>query len=122
MTDDIPVFTAVQEDATSFVMDWPVIEADRSREIRFKGTVFVLDGAGARIIDTPLAAPGDRTADEALSSIGWSRVEGWHLDSFGRRTSRVAAVEPPSSGRLPRQRSSATPLGSLAEEAAFHLS
>jgi hypothetical protein len=121
MTDEKPVFTAIQEDATSFVMDWPVIEADESHEIRFNGTIFVLDGAGARIIDTPLAAPSDHKADEALSRIGWSRVESWHLDSFGRRMSRVTAVGA-ATGKLPEQRTSSAHLGSLAEEASLHLS
>jgi hypothetical protein len=121
MTEQNPVFTAIQEDATSFVMDWPVIEPDESHEIHFKGTVFVLDGDGARIIDTPLATRGDRTADEALTSIGWSRTEGWHLDSFGRRMSRVAATAT-SPGQLPLQRASSARLGSLAEEASLHLS
>ena len=120
MTDRNPVFTAVQENATSFLMDWPVMEADESH---FEGTVFVLDETGSRISDTPLPAPGDRIADEALTRIGWSRVEGWHPDSFGRRTSRVAAAVRTSSVRqvvgLPEQRSR---LGSLAEEASLHLS
>ena len=49
-----PVFMAVQEDATSFCMDWPVFETEGSGESHFNGTVFVLDCAGSRIVDTPL--------------------------------------------------------------------
>jgi len=122
MSEQQLVFTAVQEDATSFVMDWPVIEADETSEFQFKGTVFVLDGAGVLISDTPLAAPSDRTADDALNSIGWSRIDGWHPDAFGRRTSTVTAIVRSSTARLPQQRSAPSGIGSLAEEASMHLS
>ena len=35
MNQQNPVFTAVQEVATSFCLDWPVFEADESRESHF---------------------------------------------------------------------------------------
>jgi len=121
MTQENPVFTAVQEDATSFCMDWPVFEADESRESHFKGTVFVLDAAGSRICDAPLEAPSNRSADEALNRVGWTRCGAWHRDSFGRNAARVIAVGASSSIRQPWEGSAPTGIGSLAEEAALHL-
>jgi hypothetical protein len=116
-----PVFTAVQEDATSFCMDWPVFESDLSRENQFKGTVFVLDSAGARIVDTPLESPHNHSADEALNRIGWTRCGAWHRDAFGRQIAKVIAIRTNSGLRLPVQRTSTERIGSLAEEAALHL-
>ena len=98
-----PAFTAVQEDATSFCMDWPVFESDLSRENQFKGTVFVLDSA------------------EALNRIGWTRCGAWHRDAFGRQIAKVIAVRANTGLRLPVQRTSTERIGSLAEEAALHL-
>ena len=121
MNQQNPVFTAVQEDATSFCMDWPVFEADESRESHFKGTVFVLDAAGSRIVDAPLEAPSNRSADEALNRIGWTRCGAWHRDSFGRHAARVIAVRSSSSIRQPWESSQSSGIGSLAEEAALHL-
>jgi hypothetical protein len=120
MKEENPVFTAVQEDATSFCMDWPVFEADESRENHFKGTVFVLDAGGSRICDAPLQAPSNRSADEALNRIGWTRCGAWHRDSFGRHAARVIAVGSSSSVRRPWDEPSVR-IGSLAEEAALHL-
>jgi len=120
MNEQNPVFTAVQEDATSFCMDWPVFEADESRESQFKGTVFVLDAAGARICDAPLEAPSNRSADEALNRVGWTRCGAWHRDSFGRNAARVIAVGASSSNR-PWERPAPARIVSLAEEAALHL-
>lgn len=119
MSGENPVFTAVQEDATSFCMDWPVFEADESRENHFQGTVFVLDANGSRICDAPLEAPSNRSADEALNRIGWTRCGAWHRDSFGRHAAKVIAVA--SSVRPPWERSAPVRIGSLAEEAALHL-
>lgn len=114
-------YTAVQEDATSFCMDWPVFEADGPRESHFQGTVFVLDCHGSRVGDTPLQAPRNRSADEALNRIGWARCGAWHRDNFGRQAARVVAVGSPATV-LPRQgHKSARHLGSLAEEASLHL-
>jgi hypothetical protein len=121
MNQQNPVFTAVQEDATSFCMDWPVFEADESRESHFKGTVFVLDATGSRICDAPLEAPSNRSADEALNRVGWTRCGAWHRDSFGRNAARVIAVGAASSTRPPWEGSASTGIGSLAEEAALHL-
>ena len=121
MNQQNPVFTAVQEDATSFCMDWPVFEADESRESHFKGTVFVLDAAGSRICDAPLEAPSNRSADEALNRVGWTRCGAWHRDSFGRNAARVIAVGASSPTRPPWEGSAPTRIGSLAEEAALHL-
>jgi hypothetical protein len=121
MNEDTSVFTAVQEDATSFCMDWPVFEADPTRDVRVNRTVFVLDGSGSRIGDAPLDAPGDHAADQALDRIGWMRCGGWHRDAFGRQTAQVLSVGATSAVRLPSQRSSAARIGSLAEEASLHL-
>ena len=100
-------------------MDWPVFEADESRESHFKGTVFVLDDSGSRICDAPLEAPSNRSADEALNRIGWTRCGAWHRDSFGRHAARVIAVG--SSVRPPWDGTDSVRIGSLAEEAALHL-
>jgi hypothetical protein len=121
MNEEHPVFTAVQEDATSFCMDWPVFEADESRESHFKGTVFVLDAGGSRICDAPLEAPSNRSGDAALNRIGWTRCGAWHRDSFGRHAARVIAVGSSSSVRPPWESSPSVRIGSLAEEAALHL-
>lgn len=113
------VFTAVQEDATAFCVDWPVFDADGSRGTD-SGTVFVLDVTGARICDAPLTAPHNRAADEALNRIGWTRCGAWHRDSFGRRAASVIAVgaAPPA---LPTWESPAVRIRSLADEAPLHL-
>lgn len=121
MNEENPVFTAVQEDATSFCMDWPVFEADRSRETHFTGRVFVLDCGGSRICDTPLEAPSDQAADEALNRIGWARCGGWHRDTFGRQAAKVIAVGAAIPLQSAWERSSSGRIGSLAEEAALHL-
>ena len=122
MSQENPMFTAVREDATSFCMDWPVFEAAvETSEIHFEGTVFVLDCDGCRIGDTPLAAPSDRAADEALNRIGWARRGGWHRDAFGRQSAKVIAVGAISVVRPGWEQSSADRIGSLAEEAALHL-
>ena len=92
MNEQRSAFTAVQEDATSFCMDWPVFEPAGQRAGRSAGTVFVLDGAGVRISDCPLTATNNRAADEALNLIGWTRSGAWHSDAFGRRAATVIAV------------------------------
>ena len=121
MNDRDPVFTAVQEDATSFCMDWPVFESDLSRENQFKGTVFVLDNGGARIVDAPLESPRNHCADEALNRIGWTRCGAWHRDAFGRQVAKVTKIRANAGARFPAQRTSGQGIGSLAEEAALHL-
>ena len=120
MTQEDPVFMAVQEDATSFCMDWPVFESENSTESLFNGTVFVLDCNGSRISDTPLHAPSNMSADEALNRIGWARCGAWHRDGFGRQTARVIAVAA-RSAVLPMQRSQVEPIESLVDEATLHL-
>jgi hypothetical protein len=121
MKEDHPVFTAVQEDATSFCMDWPVFGSDGTDDNQFHGTVFVLDYAEARICDAPLTTPSNRAADEALNRIGWTRCGAWHRDSFGRQSAKVIAVGASTSVSGPWERSTGPRLGSLAEEAALHL-
>lgn len=120
MNKDVAVFTAVQEDATSFCMDWPVFEPDGARAGQHAGQVFVLDGAGARMGDSPLTAVNNRSADEALNRIGWTRCGAWHLDGFGRRSASVIPVGAQTRGRRPLP---TTPIriGSLADEACLHL-
>ena len=120
MTDDGRAFTAVQEDATSFCMDWPVFEPGGTRGAQGGGSVFVLDSSGARMCDSPLTATNNRAADEALNRIGWTRCGAWHLDAFGRRSARVIAVHAPAPVRLPGQNPSIR-IESLADEACLHL-
>jgi|GEM_PF-1307638 len=112
------VFTAVQESATSFCMDWPVFEADPSHESGDRGAVFVLDLSGSAISDAPLDAPGDQAADAALQQLGWRRCDGWTRDDFGRPAAQVIALAAPT---LIPQQAAGGQLGSLAEEAALHL-
>lgn len=123
MSETGPVFTAVQEDATAFCMDWPVQTAG-SVDSSFNGTVFVLDRQGARVCDTRLPAACNRTADEALNRIGWTRCGAWHRDTFGRLAARVIAVGLTSGAESPASAGVSTSqvwIGSLAEEAALHL-
>src|SRR6478752_7600984 len=84
-----PVFTAVQEDATSFCMDWPVFENDLSRENQFKGTVFVLDSAGARIVDTPLESPHTHSAGRSRRSSRSEPTPGFGCPRSGRPASEL---------------------------------
>ena len=125
MSEAKPVFTAVQEDATSFCMDWPVL-TDSAGDNSFKGTVFVLAHDGSPVCDTRLQAPSNRSADEALNRIGWTRCGAWHRDDFGRLAARVIAVGASLSAGEPNpaasaDRSSSIRIGSLVEEAALHL-
>ena len=92
MSDTSLEFRAVQESATSFCMDWPVFEAWESREIRFDGTVFVLDSEGVKVSHSSWDSPSDESADDALVRIGWTRSGPWESDGFGRHTARVAAT------------------------------
>lgn len=116
-----PVFMAVQEDATSFCMDWPVFESDGTGDNHFRGMVFVLDCAGSRICDSPMEDHSNRSADEALNRIGWTRCGAWHRDTFGRQAAKVIALGASSPASEPWERSTGG-IGSLAEEAALHLS
>ena len=124
MTDQSPVFTAVQEDATSFCMDWPVFQGNGSSERQFRGAVFVLDCGGIRVSDTPMQAPNDDAADEALHEIGWVRCGNWQRDGFGRQSAPVMAVR--VQAPAPRGDSwddvRVERIGSLVDEAVFHLS
>ena len=86
MSDTSLEFRAVQESATSFCMDWPVFESRESREIRFDGTVFVLDSEGVKVSHSSWDSPSDESADDALARIGWTRSGPWESDGFGRRT------------------------------------
>jgi hypothetical protein len=76
MTDQSPVFTAVQEDATSFCMDWPVFQGNGSAERQFRGAVFVLDCGGIRVSDTPMTRRSTR-------SVGSAAAIGSATDSVG---------------------------------------
>ena len=116
-----PAFTAVQENPTSFCMDWPVFEADGTRDNHFQGTVFVLDCQGALVGDAPLPAPRNRSADEALNRIGWVRSGAWHRDGFGRQVAKVESVRVSSFPRQAGVMDHRGSLGTLAEEAALHL-
>jgi hypothetical protein len=121
MSEPGPVFTAVQEDATAFCMDWPV-QTESAIDSSFNGTVFVLDSQGCRVCDTRLQAASNRAADEALNRIGWTRCGAWHRDSFGRPAARVIAVGASAAADLADTGStSPARIGSLAEEAALHL-
>lgn len=124
MTDASPVFTAVQEDATSFCMDWPVFQGNGSAERQFRGAVYILDRGGIRVSDTPMQAPNDDAADEALQRIGWVRCGHWQRDGFGRQSAEVMAVRSPTP--TPRSDSwddvRAQRIGSLVDETVFHLS
>ncbi|HEY5839983.1 MAG TPA: hypothetical protein VIU87_00655 [Mycobacterium sp.] len=121
MSEPGPVFTAVQEDATAFCMDWPV-QTESAVDSSFNGTVFVLDSQGCRVCDTRLPAASNRAADEALNRIGWTRCGAWHRDSFGRLAARVIAVGAAAATETARADGpSRARIGSLAEEAALHL-
>jgi len=115
MSDTSLEFRAVQESATSFCMDWPVFESRESREIRFDGTVFVLDSEGVKVSHSSWDSPSDESADDALARIGWTRSGPWESDGFGRHTARVLAVAAREPIPLPPQ-----PTAPLAEEAALH--
>ena len=116
MIDTLTPFRAVQENATSFCMDWPVFESEESRQTHFNGTVFVLDATGKKVSHYDWSAPSDQAADEALGHIGWTRTSPWETDGFGRHSARVVAVAAREPITLPAQRT--VP---LAEEAALHL-
>lgn len=122
MSEPNPVFTAVQEDATSFCMDWPV-QADGHADTAFNGMVFVLDRQGSRVCDTRLLASSNRSADESLNRMGWTRCGAWHRDTFGRLAAKVIAVgaspAESSASVLPTQ-AQPVRIGSLAEEASLH--
>ena len=81
-------FRAVQESAASFCMDWPVFESWESREIRFDGTVFVLDSDGVKVSHSSWDSPSDESADDALVRIG----EAWGPLTIA--SSRRAGAEP----------------------------
>ena len=116
MIDTLTPFRAVQENATSFCMDWPVFESKEFGETQFNGTVFVLDATGNKVSHFDWSAPSDQAADEALGHIGWTRTGPWETDGFGRHSARVVAVAAREPIPLPAQRT--VP---LAEEAALHL-
>lgn len=122
MTEESPAFTAIQEDATSFCMDWPVFQTNGSAERQFRGAVFVLDCGGSRVSDTPMRAPNDEAADEALRRIGWTRCGSWQRDGFGRHSASVMAVPaaaPPRGDSWDAVR--ADRLGSLVDDTVLHL-
>lgn len=122
MTEASHVFTAVQEDATSFCMDWPVIQGNGSAERQFNGAVFVLDCGGIPVSDTPMQAPNDDAADEALQRIGWVRCGNWQRDGFGRQTAPVMAVRASTARGDTWDDVRANRIGSLVDETVFHLS
>ena len=115
MIDTLTPFRAVQENATSFCMDWPVFESDEVGETQFNGTVFVLDATGNKVSHYNWDAPSDQAADDALGHIGWRRAGPWEADGFGRHSAAVVAVAAREPIPLPAQRT--VP---LAEEAALH--
>ena len=118
------VYTAVQEDATSFCMDWPVVQGDSAQRdgVHGQGEIFVLDCRGLRVNNAPLKASGDDAADEALNRIGWARCGVWERDSFGRRSARVRTVRPASHAQSGRSHVRPGRLDSLVDETVLHLS
>jgi hypothetical protein len=116
------VFIAVQEDATSFCMDWPVVQGDSGQRdgSRSKGEIFVLDRGGVRVSDTPLTASSDDAADEALRRIGWVRCGAWQRDGFGRKSARVMAMSRSHSEQ--NRQHAAGRIDSLVDETVLHLS
>ncbi len=124
MNQEGQVFTAVQEDATSFCMDWPVVQGDSGQRDggRTQGEIFVLDCGGVRVSDTPLTAANDDAADEALHSIGWVRCGAWQRDGFGRKSARVMAAGHASNAQQNRGHVRAGRLDSLVDETVLHLS
>ncbi len=115
MIDTLNPFRAVQENATSFCMDWPVFESEESGETQFNGTVFVLDATGNKVSHHDWSAPSDKAADDALCHIGWTRTGPWETDGFGRHSAKVVAIAAREPIPLPAQ-----PTALLAEEAALH--
>jgi len=115
MIDTLTPFRAIQENATSFCMDWPVFESAGSGETHFNGTVFVLDATGNKVSHHDWSAPSDQAADDALLRIGWRRSGPWETDGFGRHSARVVAIAAREPIPLPAQRTAP-----LAEEAALH--
>ena len=114
MIDTLTPFRAIQENATSFCMDWPVFES-AAGETHFNGTVFVLDATGNKVSHHDWSAPSDQAADDALLHIGWRRSGPWETDGFGRHSARVVAIAAREPIPLPAQRTAP-----LAEEAALH--
>jgi hypothetical protein len=123
MTEIDSEFTAVQEDPSSFAMDWPVIGSPEGSDEG--GSVFILDRMGRTVsfarLDVVIPPPDaasrrpDDAADGALEFIGWARRGPWVPDGFGRHTARVVAIAPHEP--IPTQTRSSL---SLAEEAALH--
>jgi hypothetical protein len=124
MNQDGKVYTAVQEDATSFCMDWPVVQGDGGQRdgSKTQGEIFVLDCGGVRVGDTPLTASSDDAADQALHGIGWVRCGAWQRDGFGRKSAKVMAVGHDSNPEENRQHVRAGRLDSLVDETVLHLS
>ncbi len=124
MIEEGPVFTAVQEDATSFCMDWPVVQGDGGHRdgAPRQGEIFVLDCGGVRVSDTPLRASSDDAADEALRHIGWVRCGAWQRDGFGRKSATVMAFGAASNVERNRQNVGTERLGSLIDETVLYLS
>ncbi len=124
MIEEGPVYTAVQEDATSFCMDWPVVQGDPGQRdgTPTQGEIFVLDRGGVRVSDTPLRVSSDAAADEALHRIGWVRCGAWQRDGFGRKSARVMAVGSASSAEENRRHIRSGRLDSLVDETVLHLS
>lgn len=124
MIEEGPVFTAVQEDATSFCMDWPVVQGDGGHRdgAPRQGDIFVLDCGGVRVSDTPLRASSDDAADEALHRIGWVRRGAWRRDGFGRKSARVMGAGTASDAKRSRPDVGRERLGSLIDETVLHLS
>ncbi len=122
MDQESNVFIAVQEDATSFCMDWPVVQGDGGQRdgSRSKGEIFVLDRGGVRVSDTPLTASSDAAADAALRRIGWVRCGAWQRDGFGRKSARVMAARRPHSEENRQQ--GAGRLDSLIDDTVLYLS
>lgn len=124
MYEEGQIFTAIQEDATSFCMDWPVVQGDASHRdgTQGPGEIFILDCGGVRVNNTRLSASSDDAADDALNRIGWVRCGAWQRDGFGRKSARVMAVGHASSGEENREHLRAGRLDSLVDETVLHLS
>jgi hypothetical protein len=99
-----PRTRAVQQDMSTYGVDWPVVHSWSDSETTFVGMVSIKDDAThAERAAAAWSRPTDEAADEALAFAGWHRTGDWETDWNGRRT---AAVEQAVQGtRIPGQTS-----------------
>lgn len=107
-------YRAVREAAASFHMDWPVHQPDDSAALA-EVRIFILDESDRRVSDVACVDASDDAADQALTSVGWTRRGTWQPDVFGRMTARVVASAAREAIPLPRQRTAG-----LIDEATLH--